>query len=90
MKTPLRFCLLRHLIDRPAPATAADVFEGLKSRYGHERQCRLSFVEAHLDSLRGVGIIEVVDALEEGDKLIPLYQVTDYGKSRGRYLTEKE
>ena len=86
MKAPLRFSLLRFLMNRPDPATPGDVFDGLKDRYGRERQFSLPFIEDHLDSLRGVGIVKVVEAVEEGDKLILSYQITDYGKSRVSYL----
>lgn len=90
MKTPLRFSILRYLIDRARPATAHDVFSGLDKQYGRERQFSLPFIESHLDSLRGVGIIEVVDAEERDDKLILFYGVTEYGQSRGRYLPRLE
>jgi len=86
MKAPLKFSLLRFLMDRPDPATPEEVFEGLKNLYGRERQFSLPFIEDHLDSLRGVGIIKVVEATEAGEKLILSYQATDYGQSRGRYL----
>lgn len=88
MKVPLRFSILGYLIDRTRPATSQDVFEGLNSQYGRERQFNMPFIENHLDSLRGVGIIEVVDAVEEADNLILSYQVTNYGRSRGRYLPQ--
>ena len=86
MKAPLKFSLLRFLIGRSRPATPNDVFEGLKNLYGRERQFSLPFIEEHLDALRGVGIIKIVEAAEEGDKLILSYQVTDYGKNRGHCL----
>ena len=86
MKAPLRFSLLRHLIDRPCPATPYNVFEALKNLYGRERQFTLPFIEDHLESLRGVGLVKVVEAAEENGKLILSYQITDYGRLRGRGL----
>ncbi len=90
MKAPLRFSILRYLIDRSAPAAAQDVFYALRKQYGLERQFSLPCIEEHLDSLRGVGILQVADVEEQDGKLIIFYSVTDYGRSRGRCLPRLE
>ena len=79
-KPPLKFMIVKSLADFKNK-NAKDIHALLKPEYGTERQFSLETIEHHLQALKTVGIVKVVDAiLENDDELTVRYSVTRNGE----------
>ncbi|KUK31229.1 MAG: Winged-helix DNA-binding domain protein [Thermoanaerobacterales bacterium 50_218] len=88
MKLPMRFRIL-HLISEKENMGVDEVMEALRPEYGGERQWKRGVIYDHLRALKAVGMIETTDvSLDEKGNLVEKFKITDYGKSRLRYLPE--
>jgi hypothetical protein len=87
-KLPLRFKLLYVLNKAGASALSTkDIYDQLADDYKGERQFSLSLMENHLMAVKAVGIIEAKDPyIDEDGQARYKYSITDYGKTRIRYL----
>lgn len=85
-KIPLKMSVIRWISTRK-DAAADDVYRSLGAEYGSERQFRRENVETMLQTMRAVGIIEIKDFEQsETGKFIPRYAITEYGRSRLKYI----
>lgn len=89
MKLPMRFRIL-HLLAGGQEMTGREVMDALRDEYSGEGQFKLGVINNHLQALRAVGMIEVADVqLDDKGELIEKFKITDYGKSRLKYLPKE-
>ncbi len=82
MKPPIRLAIGMALRDNGV-ATAENICETLRPQYHGERQLTEEAIEEHLQALKAVGIVRIVDdALGEHGNLIQTYALSDYGRMR--------
>jgi len=82
-KLPLRFSILKLLVSAPDGLDPDRLFQMLKDTYPNEKQCRPDTIDGHLMSMKGVGLVDVKDAVQDGDgKLVSTYVITEYGSGR--------
>lgn len=88
MKLPLRFRIL-HLLSQHDALTVREVMDALRDEYGNDGQFKPAIIEGHLMSMKAVGLLEIADVdLDDNGKLVQHYRITDYGKSRLKYLPQ--
>ncbi len=86
MKLPLR-CRMLHLMSDKNEYDMEKMMAELKDEYGTEGQFKPSMMQLHLDSMRAVGLIEIVSAkLDASNNLDRMYKITDFGMERLAYL----
>lgn len=90
MKMPLRFYIIRILMDRKKGMTVKEIHDQVEKEYGHEGQCTMNAIDDHLMSMKGVGLVAIQDAvLDESDQLEVYFEFTDYGRTRAqKYIPE--
>ena len=81
-KLPLRFSILKLLSNYPDGLDCRAIYEQLKGEYPKEKQCLPDTIDGHLMSMKGVGLVEVKDAVMERNKMCSTYGITAYGKER--------
>lgn len=87
MKLPLKTRILQYAILLSNPFTVSDVYHDLADEYGGEKLFTLKTVNDYVDSFLGIGFLKAAQ-LEfdyQGELLIH-YQVTEYGKTRLKYI----
>lgn len=90
MKIPMKSFLLSHIALQKEPCSYRELTPFIQKEYSGEGQASDKIIRAHLESLRAVGALEVVDAEEEKGKLVFLYKITDYGVSLLKYIKNRE
>lgn len=89
MKLPMRFRIL-HLMAGGQEMTSQEVMDALRDEYGDEGQFKPGVINTHLQALRAVGMIEVADVqFDEKGELVEKFKITDYGRSRLKYLPKE-
>lgn len=84
---PMKTRILEYAIQKDAGVTVDEVLTVLEPDYGTERMCSRKQVEEYLDSFLGVCFMDAAELeLDERGNLQITYQLTDYGKSRKKYL----
>ncbi|MCR6544786.1 DNA-binding protein [Dehalobacterium formicoaceticum] len=84
---PLKFRILHYASKSKSPFSVLNLMKDLKEEYGSDGQFNNKMLSNHLDSLRAVGMIETTKAeFDSAGELVIDYQITDYGKSRLKYL----
>lgn len=84
---PMKTRILEYAIQKDAGVTVDEVLTVLEPDYGAERMCNRKQVEEYLDSFLGVCFMNAAELdLDERGNLQITYQLTDYGKSRKKYL----
>jgi len=82
MKMPIRYNIVKQLINNPDGLTPDGVYELIKDVYPSERTCTPKHIDKQLMNLKGTGLTEVADVEEaENGDLIMTYRITDYGKN---------
>lgn len=80
-KLPLKFMIVKSLIGF-SDKTAENIYDELESEYGMERQFSMETIEYHLQALKTVGIVKVVDvSFGCNNTLTVQYEVTTSGES---------
>jgi len=89
MKLPLKTRILKYAIDLNKDFVVDDVMSALAPEYDGERIFSRKQVEEYVDSYLGVGFLEAesTEFNAEGE-LVVHCKVTDYGKSRKKYLKQ--
>lgn len=90
MKAPMRYYMIRLLIENKRGLTARKIYFLLEKEYGSERQCTLKRVDQHLMSMKSVSLVEIRDALlNKNDELEIIYRMTEDGLFRAqKYISE--
>lgn len=90
MKLPLKLRVFEYITQTDHSVTSQDVFDALKDEYKGERQMCLSRIDDYMQALLGVNMIrgEKISLNENGD-LEVYYGVTDFGKSRIKYIPKR-
>ncbi|AWW25835.1 hypothetical protein ACIZ62_08040 [Acetobacterium carbinolicum] len=90
MKAPVRFYMINLLIKNKEGMTPQEFHTQLKPIYGNEKQCNETAIDDHLMSMKGVGLVEVKNAVEDKDNnLVVTYAITEYGATRAqKYIPE--
>ena len=85
---PLKFNVFKCFADaRGESLSNKDVYKALEPIYGGEKQFTMENVQALLDSLLAVDMIEDVNVeYGEGDELIIYYKMGQIGKDRVRHI----
>lgn len=87
MKLPVKTRILQYAIDKNGDFTTNDVLELLKQEYPGEGMINRKQIQEYIDSLVGVGFFKATEiAFDEKHNLQLRYVVTDYGKSRKKYI----
>ena len=82
-KLPLRFSILKLLVSTPDGLNPEQLFKMLKDTYPNEKQCQPNTIDGHLMSMKGVGLVDVKEAIQDGDgKIVSSYFITEYGSGR--------
>lgn len=86
---PLRFRIL-HYASTHDTFTYLDLMRDLKAEYPKDGQMNRKIMTLHMDSFRAVGMTEEVNVELENDQgdLLITYRLTDFGRSRLRYLPQ--
>ena len=80
-KIPLKFMIVKYLADFKNK-NAKDIHERLEQDYGAEKQFSIEAIEHHLQALKTVGIVKVVDVrLGDGEELTIQYSATQNGEN---------
>lgn len=89
-KLPLKLRVFEYITQVDHPVTSMDVLEALKDEYKGERQMCYSRIDSYMQALLGVNMIreDKLDFDENGE-LEVYYVVTDFGKSRMKYIPKK-
>ena len=81
MKTPIRYKIVKLLINNPDGMAPEAVFEAIRDYYSGERTCTLKEIDKQLMSLKAPGLAEVACAEESSNGgLVITYRITEYGK----------
>lgn len=84
---PLKTRILEYAIQQGTGITVDDVMTALQPEYGKERMFNRKQVEEYLDSFLGVCFMDAEKLeLDEQGNLQITYQLTDYGRTRRKYL----
>ncbi|MEI2777038.1 MAG: hypothetical protein V9G19_13925 [Tetrasphaera sp.] len=84
---PMKTRILEYGIQKDAGFDADEMMSALAPQYGTEKMCSRKQVEEYLDSFLGVGFMKAENLeLDQSGNLHVTYVVTDYGKSRQKYL----
>lgn len=87
MKLPVKARILQYAIEQNGDFTTSDVLETLKREYLGEKMVNRKQVQEYIDSLLGVGFFKAASIeFDESHTLLLRYIVTDYGKSRSKYM----
>lgn len=87
MKLPLKTRILQYAIEQDAEITVNDVMAALASEYLGECIFSRKQVEEYIDSYLGVGFLTGSRMeFDESGNLVVYSKVTDYGKSRLKYM----
>lgn len=87
-KLPLRFSIL-YVLNKAGGKhlTTQEIYEQLAKDYSGEGQFGLEQMELHLMAIKATGLIEGIDPyLDEAGAARYKYGITDYGRSRVKYL----
>jgi hypothetical protein len=86
-KLMLKTRILQYVIDNDTPFKVDDIYKGLKPEYGAEGQFTKARIEDYLDSYVGVKFMRNINVGEgpDGEPEVT-YKLTDYGKSRAKYV----
>lgn len=80
MLMPLRCTIMKILIHHKKGMTPAEIYELVDHGYKNEKQCTPQKLDDHLMSMKGVGIVEAIDAFEDEKKNTTVcYAFTEYG-----------
>lgn len=84
---PLKARILKYFIELDETATVNDILRDLNNEYGGEKQFTKKRVEEYIYSFLGIQFLKK-DKVEwdENGQLIIYCSITDYGKSRKRYI----
>ena len=88
MKLPGKTRILQYAIQRDNnDFTTDDVLRTLQQEYPGERMINQKQIQEYIDSLVGVGFFKATSiGFDEQHELQLRYVVTDYGKSRQKYI----
>lgn len=87
MKLPLKTRILQYAIQKDDTFKLEDVMRDLAAEYPHERIFNEKQISEYLESFIGVGFLGAVEMkFNENGELSFVYQITDYGKSRQKYM----
>lgn len=87
MKLPLKTRILQYAIELGQPFTAEDAYAALVPEYQNERLFIRKTVSEYLDSFLGVSFLKADElSFDERGELVIRYLVTDYGKTRQKYM----
>lgn len=87
-KLPLRFSIL-YVLNKAGgkDMTTKDIFDQLAKEYQGEGQFGMDQMEEHLMAIKATGLIDGRDPyLDEAGEARYHYVITDYGRSRIKYL----
>jgi hypothetical protein len=87
MLLPMKSRILEYAIKQDRGITVEDAMSVLEPDYGKERMFNRKLVEEYFDAFVGVTFMKASDLAMDGDDLKITYEMTDYGRSRGKYLT---
>lgn len=86
-KLPLKLRVFDYIAHTGHPVTTSEVTQALEPEYRGERQMKESRIDFYLQSLLGVNMIkEDKVEFDENGKLQVNYKITDFGKSRIKYI----
>jgi DNA-binding PadR family transcriptional regulator len=82
--------MINQLLKNKEGMTPHQLHNQLKPVYGNEKQCNENAIDDHLMSMKGVGLVEVKNAVEDKDNnLVVTYAITEYGAARAqKYIAE--
>lgn len=84
---PMKTRILEYAIAKDDGIDVDEVMSTLQPDYGSEKMFNRKQVEEYLDSFLGVGFMKAKSLdLDKDNHLHVTYLVTDYGKSRRKYL----
>lgn len=87
MKLPLKTRILQYAIEKNAPFTLEDVMRDLAGEYPNERIFNEKQIAEYLESFIGVSFLRAVEmSFDDKGEVAFVYQITDYGKSREKYM----
>ncbi|EKQ56829.1 MULTISPECIES: hypothetical protein [unclassified Clostridium] len=88
-KIPIKFRVAQ-VIYQNEGVSNLEILKILNNEYPFDRSINERNVEEYLLSLKAVGIIELTNAItDKNGKLKMFYKITDYGKSRMKYIEIK-
>lgn len=84
---PLKLRVFEYLTQVDHPVTSQNVYDALKDEYKGERQMKYSRIDEYMQALLGVNMVKE-SGLEYDKKgvLQVYYKVSDFGKSRIKYI----
>lgn len=87
MKLPLKTRILQYAIQKNEMFTLGDVYHDLSSEYSGEKLFSQKTVDDYVNSFLGVGFLKAAQLeFDSKNELVIHYQVTDYGKTRLKYM----
>lgn len=87
MKLPLKTRILQYAIDRNDTFTTADVYSDLQKEYAGEKLFTRKTVDEYVSSFLGVNFLSAKQIeFDKDGQLLITYLITDYGKSRKKYI----
>lgn len=87
MQLPIKTRILQYAIQLDDNFTAEDAYLALKNEYPGEAFFNRKTVEDYVESLLGVGFLSAATTeFDENGALRVVCRVTDYGKSRKKYM----
>lgn len=88
---PLKLRVFEYISQMDRPLTSKEVYEALKDEYPGERQMSLARIDDYMQELLGVNMIkEGKLQLDEKDELEVQYEITDFGRTRIKYIPRKK
>ncbi|MCI9597576.1 MAG: hypothetical protein HFE75_09825 [Firmicutes bacterium] len=89
-KLPLKLRVFEYLSQADHPVTTQEVMDAIKDEYAGERQMNYHRMDDYMQALLGVNMIREanVEYNEKGELQVH-YEVTDFGKSRIKYIPKK-
>ena len=87
MQLPLKTRILQYALKKDAAFNLEDVYRDLKDEYKGEALFSKEQLDSYLDALLVVGFLKKTNVeLAEDGSLLVTYIISDYGKSREKYL----
>ncbi len=87
MKLPLKTRMLQFAIQHEKEFTLPGMMKALEPEYGGEKMFNYKQMDEYFDSYMGVGFFSpTLKEFDSNGNLVIHCKVTEYGKSRGKYI----
>ena len=89
-KLPLKLRVFEYITQIDHPVTTKQVTDAIKGEYEGERQMKYARIDNYMQALLGVNMIQQNKvAFDDKGKLLVYYEVSDFGKSRIKYIPKR-